>query len=193
MAYLYKYAVLLCHVTCTCTPLYAPGILKSPRALVKKVGLVFTPPSTPLPPCDLTPTTSLFSSLGSGKVVQVSYQCEDKSGKAGCGSVKTLKYLLDSALTLSISPIRVTSLSIRLEQSRKTYLWRIFTATGVHTQKKRSWNALITSSHLKKAQTISMISFDTLFEGVSSFIMQQLEKSVEQFDHLPATLKKNSA
>lgn len=38
-----------------------------------------------------------------------------------------------------------------------------------------------------------MISFDTLFEGVSCFIMQQLEKSVEQFDHLPAKLKKNSA
>lgn len=36
-----------------------------------------------------------------------------------------------------------------------------------------------------------MISFDTLLEGVSCCIMQQLEKkSVEQFDHLPAKLKK---
>lgn len=41
----------------------------------------------------------------------------------------------------------------------------------------------------KEAQTISMISFDTLFEGVSCCIMQQLGKSVEQFDHLPAKLK----
>lgn len=32
---------------------------------------------------------------------------------------KVEKYLLDSALTLSISPIRVTSLSIRLEQNRR--------------------------------------------------------------------------
>lgn len=109
--------------------------IKVPQGTCEESGTCFYPP-TPLPPRDLTPTTSLFSSLGSGKVVQVSYQCEDKSGKAGCGSVKTLKYLLDSALTLSISPIRVTSLSIRLEQSRKTYLWIIFTATGVHTQKK---------------------------------------------------------
>lgn len=90
----------------------------------------------PHAPPDLTPTTSLFSSSGSVKVVQVSYQREDKSGKAGCGSVKTLRYLLDSALTLSISPIRVTSLSIRLEQSRKTYLWIMFTATGVHKKRK---------------------------------------------------------
>lgn len=52
-AYLYKYAVLLRHVTCTCTPRYAPGILNSPRGshwACEESGTCYQPPPPAAPP-----------------------------------------------------------------------------------------------------------------------------------------------
>lgn len=70
MAYLYKYAVLLRHVTCTCTPRYAPGILQPPPVgqplhLWRKWDLF--PPSPPYPLPHLT-SQPQAASLGSVKV-----------------------------------------------------------------------------------------------------------------------------
>lgn len=81
MAYLYKYAVLLRHVTCTCTLRYAPGILQSPRGshcTCEESGTCFHPTPLPLPHLTSQPQPASF---GPVKVVQVTHQCESFGSK----------------------------------------------------------------------------------------------------------------